>query len=286
MKLPLRLFAALALALAGHASAQELLKINGSTTVNLAAAEAAEQLRAEKGMKIQIDSQGGSSGGVSSCGDGLAQIGMLSKPLTDEDRAKYPKVNFVVTQVGADAVAMIVSKDVWDGGVRSLSRKQMQDIYEGRAKNWKDVGGHDQRIVFFNKEPGRGTWETFASWAYGNPKKAPEANFPEVGANEEARNKVATTRGAMSQLSASWADGKTVFALALRDDDGKIWESTPENIVSGKYGMARPLNLITNGEPTGAAKEFIAYMLGERGAVIMKKNGYMTPKELGLPGAK
>ena len=56
--------------------------------------------------------------------------------------------------------------------------------------------------------------------------------------------------------------------------------------MSGKYGMARPLNMITNGEPSGVAKVFIDYMLGERGAVLMKKNGYMTPKELGLPGAK
>jgi hypothetical protein len=39
----------------GELRAQETLKINGSTTVNLPAAEAAEILRAEKGMSIQVD---------------------------------------------------------------------------------------------------------------------------------------------------------------------------------------------------------------------------------------
>jgi ABC-type phosphate transport system substrate-binding protein len=50
-----------ALGLAGPLSA-EVLKINGSTTVNLAATEAAEVLRAEKGLQVQVDTQGGSSG--------------------------------------------------------------------------------------------------------------------------------------------------------------------------------------------------------------------------------
>jgi phosphate transport system substrate-binding protein len=64
------------------------LKINGPTTVNLPVAEAAEILRAERGMQIQVDTQGGSSGGISMLGDGLVQIGMSSKPLGDGDRGK------------------------------------------------------------------------------------------------------------------------------------------------------------------------------------------------------
>ena len=68
----------------------DVLKINGSTTVNPPAAEAAEILRAEKGMQIQVDTQGGSSGGIAQLGDGLVQIGMSSKPLVADDRTKCP----------------------------------------------------------------------------------------------------------------------------------------------------------------------------------------------------
>ena len=96
-------------------------------------------------------------------------------------------------------------------------------------------------------------------WVYGNAKKAPQVSFPEVGGNEETRNKVASTRGALSQLSSSWADGKTVFALGIEVDDGTVVEPTNENIATAKYPLSRPLFLLTNGEPTGAAKTFVDF---------------------------
>lgn len=258
----------------------EVLKINGSTTVNLPVAEAAEILRSEKGMQIQVDTQGGSSGGISQLGDGLVQIGMSSKPLAAEDRTKYPNVKFVETQIGEDAVAMIVSKDVWNSGVKALTKKQIQDIYESRITNWKDVGGLDKRVVFFNKEPGRGTWEVFAKWIYGDPKKAPQVSFPEVGGNEETRSKVASTAGAISQLSSSWADGKNVFAVGLKSDTGEIVEPKPENIATHKYAMSRPLFLITNGEAQGDAKAFIEFTLSTRGQELVRKHGYLALADL------
>lgn len=266
----------LSILLSSAALRADTLKINGSTTVNLPVAEAAEILRAEKQIDIQVDTQGGSSGGVSMLGEGLVHLGMISKPLTAEDRAKYPKCDFRPIHIGEDAVALIVSKDVWDTGVRTLTRQQARDIYEGRITNWKDIGGaKPQRIAFFNKEPGRGTWEVFAQWLYGSPKAAPQANFPEVGGNEEARNKVASTRGALSQLSASWADGKRVFALALIGDDGKPVEPTEANIATRKYPMSRPLFVLTNGEPSGDAKTMVDFLLSDRGQSLVKKHGYL-----------
>ena len=256
------------------------LKINGSTTVNLPVAEAAEILRAERRMDIQVDTQGGSSGGISALGDGLVQIGMSSKPLSESDRAKYPKVHLKPIHIGEDAVAIIVSKDVWDGGVRALTRQQARDIYEGRTTNWKQLGGPDRRIAFFNKEPGRGTWEVFVHWLYGDAKQAPQVSFPEVGGNEETRNKVASTRGALSQLSSSWADGKTVFALGLRLDDGAVVQPTAENIAAHKYPLSRPLFLLTNGEPAGDAKSFVDFLLGERGQALVRKHGYLSLDQL------
>ena len=154
--------------------------------------------------------------------EGQVQVGMSSKPVSDDDRKKYPQCDFREIHVGEDAVALIVSKDVWDGGVRTLTKAQAKDIYESRITNWKESGStKPQRIAFLNKEPGRGTWEVFVHWIYGSPKAAPQVSFPEVGGDEETRNKVGSTRGAMSQLSSSWADGKKVFALALVGEDGK-----------------------------------------------------------------
>ena len=273
--LPLVLFALLPVSVRA-----EVLKINGSTTVNLPAAEAAENLRAERKMQIQVDTQGGSSGGISMLGDGQVQIGMISKHISAADKAKFPKVQFRETHIGEDAVAMIVSKDVWDGGVKHLTKQQLADIYEGKIKNWKEVGGPSQRIAFFNKEPGRGTWEVFVHWVYGDAKKAPAVSFPEVGGNEETRNKVGSTRGGLSQLSSSWADGKKVFALGIKSDSGEVILPTNENIANRKYPMSRPLFLLTDGEPKGEVKVFVDYLLSPAGQALVRKHGYLSLDQL------
>jgi phosphate transport system substrate-binding protein len=257
------------------------LKVNGSTTVNLVAAEAAEVLRAERGMAITVDTQGGSSGGISGVGDGSIDVGMSSKPLSAEDRKKYPKVRFVETHVGQDAVALVVSADVWNGGVRSLSREDVRSLYESKVTSWKQLGGPDRRVVFFNKEPGRGTWEVFAHWLYGSPKAAPEVSLPEVGGNEETRNKVSSTRGAISQLSSSWAGGSSgVHALSLRNADGTFVRPDAASIASGAYPMSRPLFFVTNGPPSGAAKTFIDFVLSPRGQEIVRRHGYLALADL------
>ncbi len=258
----------------------EVLRINGSTTVNPCVVNAAEILRVEKGMEIHVDTQGGSSGGITSLGRGLVQIAMASKYLSLSDRRKFPSVDFHSIQIGLDAVALVVSRDVWEGGVRKLSKTEVRQIYEGGVTNWKDVGGPDRRIVFFCKEPGRGTWEVFASWLYGDAKCAPFVNHPEVGSNEETRNKVASTRGSFSQLSASWADNKQVYALAVRTESGDSFAPSRSNVTSGQYPICRPLNLITRGEPVDEAKIFIDFMLAPQGQVFVNQHGYVSVTDL------
>jgi phosphate transport system substrate-binding protein len=210
----------------------------------------------------------------------LVQIGMSSKPLTDMDRAKYPQVRFKAIHVGEDAVTLVVSRDVWEGGVRALSQEEVRDIYEGRITHWTQLGGPDRRIVFFNKEPGRGTWEVFAHWLYGDAKRALQVSFLEVGGNEETRTKVASTRGALSQLSAAWADAERVFALGIRHRDGRVVEPTPQHIATHAYPMSRPLFLLTDGEPQGEVKTFVDFMLSERGQTLVRKHGFLRLKDL------
>ncbi len=261
-------------------SAQDIVRVNGSTTVNPVVSEAAEILKKEKNITIQVDTQGGSSGGISALGDGRVDMAMSSRPLNEADHMKYPNIVFTPVKIGEDAVAMIVSKDVWDGGVKSISRKTMQRIYEKKVTNWKQIGGPDRRIAFFNKEPGRGTWEVFANWLYGKADKAPSVAHPEVGANEEARNKVAGSRGALSQLSAAWVDGIKVFALSVELDDDKIVEPTAAHIFAGDYPLSRSLWVITNGEPAGHAKALIDFLLGPEGQKLVHKHGYLSLADL------
>lgn len=266
---------------AGPAPAAGALRVHGSTTVNPVVAEAAEILRAEREMDITVDTQGGSSGGISALGDGRADLAMSSRPLNASDSERYPGVRFTPHVIGADAVAMVVSRDVWEGGVRSLSRAEMQGIYEGRIRNWREVGGPDRRIAFFNKEPGRGTWEVFANWLYGDADDAPLVSHPEVGANEEVRTKVGSTPGSLSQLSVAWADGESVFALAVEGEDGELIEAAPEAIASGAYPISRPLLVISDGPPQGAARELLDFIDSPRGQELVRHHGYLGTHDLG-----
>ncbi len=253
-----------------------IIKIQGSTTVNPVVAEAAEYFQREKGWTIYVDTQGGSSGGISAVGEGLVDIGMASKPISEEDKTKYPEADFHSFAIGLDGVALIVSTPVYEAGVHSLSKRQVQEIYEGKINNWKEVGGKNSPIVFYNKEPGRGTWEVFADWAYNGHKNTPLVSHPEVGSNEETRNKVSFHPSAISQLSFAWTENTDkIKALGIETVDGEVIEANLKNIQDGTYPISRKLFVITNGEPNEAVREFIEFLLSEKGQELVKKHGYL-----------
>jgi phosphate transport system substrate-binding protein len=254
--------------------------MHGAPTVNRVVVRAAQVLRSEDDVEVQIGTEGGSAGGIAALGDGLAQIALSSRPVTPEERAEAPDVRFNQIYIGEHIVALVVSSDVWESGIRSLSRQDMLSIYEGRIDNWKELGGEDRRITFFNSEPGRGTWEIFAQWLYGDAKLARSVRFPTVANDEDTLNSVAFTRGSLSQLSAGFADDKTVYAIGMRDDSGRIIKPTPRNAAMQAYPMSRPLYLIVNDRPTGLVKVMVDLMLGLRGQEFIRKEGYFTKDDM------
>ena len=118
----------------------------------------------------------------------------------------------------------------------------------------------------------------FKKFVY-SKEKPPKVFHPEVGSNQETLSKVSQLKGAITQLSASWAwEAKDVKALAIRKNSGTV-APTPQTIADGSYPMQRPLTLITNGEPVGTSAEFIRYLRGV-GQKHVKENGYLTLKEI------
>lgn len=257
------------------------LRVSGSTTVNPVAADAAEVLR-KQGAKITVDASGGSAGGIAQLGAGQVEVAMSSKPLADADRAMFPGVSFVDTQIGADAVGVVVRREVYDGGVRSLTRDQARSLFEGKVASWKELGGPDLAVFVYDKEPGRGTREALDKYLYGKDGKAPPPPSSDayaiVGGNEETRTKLLSTPGSTGPLSTSFVTGYPKLAVVALDGT----PATPENVKTATYPISRPLHLITNGPPAGPAKELIDYILGPDGQKLVTKHGYLTLAELGL----
>lgn len=264
---------------AGGTEGAEPLRISGSTTVNPVAADAAEALRAE-GVAVTVDTQGGSAGGLAQLGSGQIDVAMSSKPVGDDDRRAHPRVDFTATEIGVDAVGVVVRREVFDGGVRSLTREQAAALFEGRVANWQQLGGPDLAVFLYDKEPGRGTREVLDRYLYGTDGKAPPPSRSEryavVGGNEEARAKLLSTPGAVAPLSVAFAAGyPDLAAVAL---DGV--EPVPTAIASGDYPMARPLLLVTNGPPRGPAARFVDYTVSDQGQALVAEHGFLTLADL------
>jgi len=263
------------------AAPQVQIKVQGSTTVNPIVAEAAELFSAQKGWRILVDTQGGSSGGIHAIANKLADIGMISKPLSEGERAKFPQIDFHVEQIAIDGLALVVSQPVWDSGVHSLKPEDIRAIYENTIRNWSAFGGFNKPIVFYNKEPGRGTWEVFAKWLYGSVSAVPLISHPEVGGNEEGRNKVSFHPSAMTQLSFAWANASAKLkVLGIENKNGAIVYPTLDTVRAGTYPISRPLQLITNGTPSGPVLEFIEFIKSEKGRELVAKYGYVPFTEL------
>jgi phosphate transport system substrate-binding protein len=268
----------------GAAASDEILRVDGAASVAMAIFGAVQVMRTEQGMEIDISANRGSAGGIEAVGNGEADVAMSSRAVTPEDRAACPSAMLKSTYIGHQVVALVVTKAVHEGGIKALSPVQVRAIYEGRAKNWKEFGGPDVEIKFFNPTPGRGVWEVFTEWVYGDNRRAGFGKADHVKTNSEALNMLAFVKGALTVLPPSLIPKDEAFAVATVEKDGTPVEPTPQNIVSGKYSMARPMLLVTDQRPVGLAKKFIDFILGERGQEILRQEGHMTLKEVKAAG--
>ena len=276
-----RIAAILAAALLTVRADAESFKMQGSPVLAHVMVAAAPLLR-EQGIEIRVWVEGSSTLAAAVMGEGQVDFALMTRPLTAADRAHYPQKEMKDFMIGMQAVALIVPRDVWEGGVHALTKAQVLGIYEGTIKNWKEVGGADVPIKFFSSERGRGVWELFATWLYDETRKAPVGKFPITVDGEDARNTVSFTAGALGLAQFNWIDGKTIYGLAIKDESGPAVEPTIANAAAGKYPLARPAIVAVGEKPVGAKKKVIDFLLGPVGQEIVGKSDLIPLKDLEL----
>jgi len=233
---------------------------------------AAEKFAEERAVVITVNA-GGSGVGVNSVGSFRADIGMISRPISDKERMRFAAQKLQVHTIGRDAVACAISSEIYHAGVKALSKSQIRDIYLGVIRNWKEVGGPDRRIVVIDKEQHRGTRHVFMKYIFGDETaRAPGVRLV-TGSNNEEQTKIAQSDSAIGLLSVAWLNDQVV-GVALIDADQTI-EPTLDNVQSGKYPISRDLSLVTRGAPKGLAKMFLEYIVGHEGQRIVEDSGYV-----------
>lgn len=255
----------------GPSSPQERMsiKVTGSTTVLPIAQKAAD---AYMGTHANADIQvtgGGSSVGVQAAGEKTADIGMSSRDVKADEKTKYP--DMVITPIGKDGVAIIVHPG---NTIPSLTTAQVKAIYNGNYTNWQEVGGPDMTIVVVGRDSASGTREFFTSSIMGGQDCV--ATMLEKNSNGAVKQTITQTPGAIGYVGLGFIDS-TVKAVRI-DTSGDAVEPTVENVLSGKYPLSRSLYLLTSGQPTGLARDYIDFILSSEGQRLVTEEGFVPLK--------
>jgi len=237
------------------------ITVAGSTAFQPFAEKLAEELMAKR-PDLAITVQGGGSAvGIQSALSGAAQIGMA-------DLVELPPEAKSLTSVvvARDGVAMVVHPS---NPVQNLTTDQIRGIFNGRIRNWKEVGGRDEPITVVSREAGSGTRTSFEQ-IIGGIRLTPDAVVQD--SNGTIRETVANDARAIGYLTHGVVNEK-VKTLKV---DGK--ECTTEAILAGEYKLVRPVFFLFKGAPQGAVKEFLDYVLSAEGQEIIKRNGLIPAK--------
>ena len=254
------------------------IQIKGSDTmVNLGQAWAEEYMKEHPDAFVAVTG-GGSGTGIAALISGTCDIAESSREMKKEeiDLAKSKGIDAKEYKVGIDGLAVAVSPH---NPVNQLTIDQLSDIFTGKIKNWKEVGGKDAQIVVLSREVNSGTHVYFKEHVLrkGDAKSTveftPDAllmSSSQAIVDEIAQNDVAIGYYGMGYVN------NTQKALAVsKDAAGPFIAPTIENVMQNKYYISRPLLMYTNGQPQGAVKGFMDFALSPEGQKIVKETDFV-----------
>ncbi|MCL2687422.1 MAG: phosphate ABC transporter substrate-binding protein [Methanobrevibacter sp.] len=232
----------------------ERIDVVGSTSVQPLAEHLADEfMKTRPDIKIHV--QGGGSGmGIRSTGQGIADIGLSSKLLSNDEKKDITEV-----EIGKEGIVIAVSNQ---NNITDLSIDEIRDIFNGKITNWKDVGGKSETIHVITREEGSGTRSSFESIVMGNTKIMNTAIVQ--SSTEAVKQSVASDPGAIGFVSFAHIsdDVKTVSVNGVFP--------TEETITNGEYSIQRPFLFLIK-DVNDNVKLFLDWVKSPAGTEIIKK---------------
>ncbi len=232
----------------------EQITLAGSTSIQPFAERWAEEYH-EGRIVVQ---SGGSTAGIKAAQDGTADIGMSSRSLQPSETS-----GLVQTIVARDGIAVIVHAS---NPVHALTLAQLRDIYSGRIRDWRAIGGPPAAITVITREDGSGTRDAFETFVMdARHEISPSALVTAYSGG--LRKMVSQDPHAIGYVTFSQLS-PLVQAITI---DGIA--PTERSIADGSYRLQRPFVFLTRGEPDGAARAFIEFVLSAVGQRLARGEG-------------
>jgi len=247
------------------------LVIKGSDTLGAKLVpQLAEQFKAQhSGTTFDIAAEG-STTGIAAIIDGTAEIGMSSR------RAKSSEVGAAAAKgrtmkpviVAYDGIAVIVNSG---NPVKSLTKKQVEQIFTGDVTDWSAVGGSGGKISIYTRNTSSGTYSEFKELAM--KKRDYAGSSQKMAGNEQIAAEVGKNPNGVGYVGMAYTKASGIKVVSI---DG----ATPsvKSVQDHSYPYWRPTFYYTNGDPSGLAKQFVDFTLSSAGQKIVAQVGFVPIK--------
>ncbi len=279
MKSLIQKFAVLAV-LAGVSAAQAgNITVKGSDTLVILAQKWAENYMAKNpGTKIQVTG-GGSGIGFAALQNKSTDLANASRKIKAKEIAECVKAfgkRPTEYKVALDGLSVYVAEG---NPVKELSVDQLEGIFTGEIKNWKQLGGKDAPITVYSRENSSGTYEFFKeSVLKGKDFVASAQTMPGTAAVLQAVIKDANGIG---YGGAAYGQGSRALNIKATEASAAV-EPTEENVLKGTYPIWRYLYVYVNPSlDKGEIEAYLTWIRSDEGQKVVKDVGYFPlPKNL------
>lgn len=250
------------------------ITVKGSDTLVILAQKWAENyMKTNKDVSIQVTG-GGSGVGLSALINGTTDIADASRPINESEmqklKEKYGNPGIEIP-CAKDGITIYLNKA---NKVNELTISQLGQIYSGKIKNWKEVGGADAPITLYGRENSSGTYVYFKEEVV---KGDYAANCQTLPGTAAVVNAVKKDKNGIGYGGAAYASG-IMICKVKKDENSKGYVASLETVKSGIYPISRYLYMYVRTEPVGEIQKYIKWILSPAGQKIVSEVGYFPVK--------
>lgn len=256
------------------------IQIKGSDTmVNIAQAWAEEYRKVDSTVNLEV-SGGGSGVGIAALTKGTVDIANASRDMKPQEIVTAKKntgkepVEFVV---GYDVLVIYVHKD---NPINEISLEQLSQIFveNGNITRWSQIGvtipgAKNDKILRISRQSSSGTYEFFREHVLNDLDF--KLGSLDMNGSKEVVELVGNTKTAIGYSGMGYATNSVKMLKVSSNCEKSAIAPTIENTHNKKYPLARTLLVYTLGQPEGALKKYIDWMLSDAGQSIVQYNGYV-----------